>query len=699
MRDDANAIALKAIESILAAAHPFEVTIEGTKVTCTPTLRPQGPWPTLRGLPATGTWPRAVNVACVWEGGRCTLRFEADSWHGGRYDQDITVRVRLEERNQELVFRNFGTPIGQIAAGGPWQVALDLWSKKPLPKDISKSIADALKAIVAKSTVPLLKASAEGCVIDVPSAAVTPSPEVAFERFIHIALIKLDFTDFDERARERGTPLIDVKKWGVDKAAISTTTDAAPDTDPVEPEETEDAAPAVPADIPLNLILYGPPGTGKTFTLQKSYFPHFTRTADERAGSEVLAERLEDFYWYQVIALALADIGKAAKLDDIVKHRYVEAHILNNQAKRSSLPAMLANNLSSHTVESSATITVKRRGVLLFDRDADGAWSLATELPDELIEARKELAKTSDSSPAKDYTFLTFHQSYGYEDFIEGIRPRIVTTDDESDGTLSYRLEDGVFKRAVLSALRLAGWEGTIDELCRLDPADRKRRFAGAPRFAVFIDEINRGNVARIFGELITLLEDDKRLGAEHELIVTLPYSGARFGVPPNLHVIGTMNTADRSVEALDAALRRRFEFTELSPDPSLLRFTMDGAIDLEAMLVAINHRIEKLIDRDHCIGHAYFLGLEKNHTVRDLKRVFRNKVLPLLQEHFFGDWGKIGLVLGERFVTRKEGGAKILANFQHPDREILEERATWQVANTDKLEDADFRAIYTHAS
>ncbi len=273
-----------------------------------------------------------------------------------------------------------------------------------------------------------------------------------------------------------------------------------------------------------------------------------------------------------------------------------------------------------------------------------------------------------------------------------------MTADAESDGALAYRLEDGVFKRAVVSALRLAGWQGTIDELCRLAPRERKQRFTAAPPFAVFIDEINRGNVARIFGELITLLEPDKRLGAEQELIVTLPYSGARFGVPPNLHVIGTMNTADRSVEALDAALRRRFEFEELSPRPSLLDFAMEGKIDLEEMLRTINHRIEKLLDRDHCIGHAYFLDLKKDPTIAGLKRVFRNKVLPLLQEHFFGDWGKIGLVLGERFVVRKEGGAKILADFKHADRDLLEERATWRVEKIDQLTDADFRAIYAHA-
>ncbi len=699
MRADANEIALRAVRSILDAAKQFEVEIEGAKVTCTPTPAKQDPWPApaVRGLPAAGEWPRAVDVNCQWNGGSCVLRFEATVARGGRYDQDVAAVVRIKDRpQQQVVWKNLGTPIGKLAEDGSLRVKLDLSCRKPIAADMSTRITEAEKELLAKSDVPTFGGSgAEGCIIDIPSGAVTPTPAEAFRRFLYVALMKLDFIDLDERAKERGKPLIDITKWGIDTKAVTQIAMAGDETEPVE---EEDVTGLDAVELPLNLILYGPPGTGKTFELRKDYFSRFTRIAELRPPAEVLAEQLEDLSWYQVIALAIDNLGKPAKLDDLVRHSYVQARHLTSEAKRSSLSAMISGNLGVHTVETNQAVKGERHGEALFDKDSNSAWRLVAGLPEDLVAIKNEIATTRTTGPAADYTFITFHQSYGYEDFIEGIRPRIVGADDDSTGDLSYRLEDGVFKRAVRAALRLAKWDGTIDELCRLDVAERRQMLEGARPYAVFIDEINRGNVARIFGELITLLEPDKRLGAENELMATLPYSGARFGVPSNLHVIGTMNTADRSVESLDAARRRRFEFKELAPRPSLLNFEMEGKVDLEEMLRKINHRIEKLIDRDHCIGHAYFLELKKEPTLDRLKRVFRNKVLPLLQEHFFGDWGKIGLVLGGNFVQKKDGGLSALADFQHNDRDAFDGRATWQIVDTATLTDADFRSIYQHA-
>ena len=260
--------------------------------------------------------------------------------------------------------------------------------------------------------------------------------------------------------------------------------------------------------------------------------------------------------------------------------------------------------------------------------------------------------------------FITFHQSYSYEDFVEGIRPTLdnknisenIESMEENKKDLKYTLYSGIFK----DICERAGEKGNLDK-----------------NYILIIDEINRGNISKIFGELITLLESTKRLGEAEELKIRLPYSCKEFGVPKNLYILGTMNTADRSIALLDMALRRRFNFIEMPPKYNLLKSistetidteskdiknTKTHNIDLKKLLKAINTRIEFLLDKDHLIGHSYFVKVE---TFDDLKEVFRNSIIPLLQEYFYDDFEKIRVVLNiedkdndndkESFIIKKE--------------------------------------------
>lgn len=317
--------------------------------------------------------------------------------------------------------------------------------------------------------------------------------------------------------------------------------------------------------------------------------------------------------------------------------------------------------------------------------------------------------------------FVTFHQSFSYEDFVEGLRAV------SEGGQLHYKVEPGVFKLLCDDARHQEGAQTEDDVLnafleevteapvtlttVRGKSFDVRYRpgngtFTCQPRasenalelpaniehvrlfmrgekpasvycesyvrgiaeylrgklenggagqsnderlpYVLVIDEINRGNVSRIFGELITLIETSKRDGAAESLSVTLPYSKERFTVPDNVYLIGTMNTADRSLAGLDIALRRRFVFKEMMPNPSLLNGLLVEGIDIGRLLAVMNQRIEVLLDRDHCLGHAYFMSLKSGDSLRQLEVIFRNQILPLLQEYFFEDWQRIQWVLND---------------------------------------------------
>lgn len=226
--------------------------------------------------------------------------------------------------------------------------------------------------------------------------------------------------------------------------------------------------------------------------------------------------------------------------------------------------------------------------------------------------------------------FITFHQSYSYEEFVEGIRPNL-----DGENELTYSLEKGIFKRV----------------------SDRAK-FDQDNNYVIIIDEINRGNISKIFGELITLIEPSKRLfteNDEHPKKVTLPYSKKRFGVPKNLYILGTMNTADKSIALLDSALRRRFSFTEMLPNSKVVEENISiENIDVKRLFETVNSRVEFLIDKDHTIGHSYFLKIKEDQTIEALALIFKNEIIPLLIEYFYGDFEKIQLVLGDNKDWKK---------------------------------------------
>ena len=250
----------------------------------------------------------------------------------------------------------------------------------------------------------------------------------------------------------------------------------------------------------------------------------------------------------------------------------------------------------------------------------------------------------------------TFHQSFSYEEFVEGLKPVLDSPTDEP-GDIKYTVFPGVFKEACEKAVEMAGYASLHD--CVVDdPATRKaaidQAIADKKLVLLCIDEINRGNIAAIFGELISLVEENKRLGAEREMKVTLPYSQEQFGVPANLLIVGTMNTADRSIQLLDSALRRRFQFREILPDYTVFK-SKDPVIKpvlekANKILQRINTRVRSLLNKDYQIGQSYLMFVRSEE---DIFNAIVTKIIPLLEEYFYNDIAKVRFVLNENDKTK----------------------------------------------
>ncbi|KLE39942.1 McrB family protein [Serratia ureilytica] len=410
-------------------------------------------------------------------------------------------------------------------------------------------------------------------------------------------------------------------------------------------------SPQIPQHSPVNAIYFGPPGTGKTFVLQQKMKEYTTQAASADYDAW-LDSRLETLNWMQVTALVLLDLNRKAKVRLLIEHPWFQRKALLN-GRSSNLSQTAWATLQSFTVPESTTVEYKgRREPAIFNKTAESEWFLVKpqlEQVEDLISLYDELKRGPQTAEAiQRFAAVTFHQSYGYEEFIEGMRARA-----DDNGNISYPIEPGIFMR-----------------LCQRAKADP------AHRYAIFIDEINRGNISKIFGELISLIETDKRAGMSNAMSLQLSYSGQVFSVPGNVDIIGAMNTADRSLALMDTALRRRFDFIEMMPDLSLLSGVKVKGIELEPLLEKINSRIEALYDREHTLGHAFFMPVKKACDAKDedlafkqLKAAFQKKIIPLLQEYFFDDWNKIRLVLAD---NQKQNDSLQFVMEQSDDLEIL---------------------------
>ncbi|MEP6646614.1 MAG: AAA family ATPase [Saprospiraceae bacterium] len=422
-----------------------------------------------------------------------------------------------------------------------------------------------------------------------------------------------------------------------------------------------------PIDLYINTILYGPPGTGKTYKLIDYKERFFTDSGITKSPDEVLRERLSEYALWKVLAAVLGASGKALSVSEIVAHPIVKAKV-NPSIKTKPNNQAWADLQSFADDESTQLKDIYRRSIKLFHKENDSRWSIARdkveELSDIIGQDLLDMAKNpkidsiQNSSFKTRYNFITFHQKYSYEDFIEGIKPLLRDTDiEDQGGDLQFELKRGIFYNSCLEALKLVGYE-TFEE-CYKDSTDsRSAKFETAKndftkQFALFIDEINRANISAVFGELITLLEDDKRIGAPNELWLELPYSNEKFCVPGNLYVIGTMNTADRSIALLDIALRRRFEFKALYPIYPENEWW-------SSMLEAINKAIYTCKKNpDFFIGHAFFI----NKAQSEKDKILNTKIIPLLYEYCQNNADTVRKILNEAGIQHRLGST--VENYQ----------------------------------
>jgi 5-methylcytosine-specific restriction protein B len=459
---------------------------------------------------------------------------------------------------------------------------------------------------------------------------------------------------------------------------------------------------------PLNQILYGPPGTGKTYnTINHALkilgkdIQELTRAQIKEIFDQMLKEgRIIFTTFHQSMSYEDFIEGIKPKLDDGDGDEHLKYEIKDGIFK------ILCNRINN-------IIKLNQNNL-----KNNKSFNNFSELYDSFVIKLKEILDDLEES---DKHYFESRRSKVLLLSVEG--NTILTSGEKANTTETIQKEklERIYNKFnspeeitnIVKQLREVGTDigwttnyyAVFKSLKDFENANKRDDITESSflnNFVLIIDEINRGNVSQIFGELITLIEEDKRSGMGEELEITLPYSKKSFSVPPNLYIIGTMNTADRSVEALDSALRRRFHFIEMPPEPNLIKTEgkskdkngiVDG-IDLKDLLTTINNRIEKLLDKDHLIGHSYFMDVA---VIEDLMSAFQNKIIPLLQEYFFGDYGKIGLVLGEGFFELSpKNEDDIFAKFGEYDTSTFSDKIIYKQKDLNKMDSNDFKSAIT---
>jgi len=411
--------------------------------------------------------------------------------------------------------------------------------------------------------------------------------------------------------------------------------------------------------IPLNQILFGAPGTGKTYHTKKMAVEIINGKKEKDRSREEINKEYEELI--EAGQIVFTTFHQSLSYEDFIegiKPETIDGNV--TYEVKDGIFKTICKNAFSKEITSDNFEVVYQKLLDEIDNSADNKLVLET-----LVHAKEfSIYKNSKNN-------IRFHSNT--EKAYEAVIKKEV---------LEYYLKTGEvldwapYTKSVANYI-IEKYNYTQNEVIEAKP------------HVLIIDEINRGNVSAIFGELITLLEEDKRKGNPEHIEAVLPYSGKKFSVPNNVYIIGTMNTADRSVEALDTALRRRFSFVEMQPNPNELSEV--EKVDLKKLLETINQRIEVLIDKDHQIGHSYFIGIQ---DIEDLKRTFKDKIIPLLEEYFYGDFGKIGLVLGGEFIEQTKYEEKVFAKFAYEEG-FLEDKKIYHITSSDKWDEKAFISIY----